>query len=175
MDLINRKILDLPNNIINISGDWIDNKTPKWEGQAHSEEPIIAISFFEYDNKIEWIKSKKSNDIFQKILINIFNYDKYGLDIQFNYNIGNSGLYYRSKIETINYLPNINTGNVKSGIISLLCSFNGNPKLNLYVAFLPSKTVQVGRNGIWHIKKSYIENIENEFIDILLYGRKGFL
>jgi len=175
MELFGTKIINLPNEVINISGEWLENKTKKWEGQIFSEKPVSTISFLEINNRIKWIKSKKSNENIQKMEINLFHYDNSGLDIQFNYDINGGGAYYRSKIETVDYLPDIITENIKSCVISLICSFDGIPKIKLYAAFLPTIIIQIGRNGIWHIKNGYNEFIKPEFINILNYGRQGYI
>jgi uncharacterized protein YcfL len=161
------------NEVINISGNWINHQTPKWIGSANAESSMVSITFFEIDNKIAWLKSERARNNNFDIHINIFNYDKTGLDVQFNCFFNNSINSIRAQIDSVNILPKIYDGNVNSGRIYLFSTFDSKPKINLYVLFIPMNIIKVGRNGIWKIKNNYLNLIDEKFIKILQTGRKG--
>jgi len=156
---------------ISIDGNWIDKykNQKRWEGQALCDEPVVSITFLEFNNKIIWVKSERNNNINHNIKLSLINYDNTGLDIQFNYSFNHGINYMRSRIEDINYFPIINIKNSIAGKITLFCDFDGNPKLKLYYLFVPSKIIKIKRSGIWHIKKEYLELIDDYFIDIFQY------
>ncbi|MCL2743628.1 MAG: hypothetical protein FWE67_07240 [Planctomycetaceae bacterium] len=175
--LLNRKVISIPEHNIIIYGNWVHKyKGQKnWEGQALSEEPMVAISFLECDNQIEWGRSERNSNKGLGIEINIHKCDNTGLDVRFVHTFNHGYSHHRSEIENENYFPSIFTGNTTAGKISLFCDFEGNPKLKLYCLFIPSKITKIVRNGIWHIKREYLHLIDDGFIDIFQYGRKGII
>jgi hypothetical protein len=173
MELLNHKVFNNPNDKVSVSGEWINNKTPKWKGAALSESPMVSVSFLEIDNEINWVKSERSSMNIHEIEINIFNYDNIGLDIQYNYFFNHGFNYYRSQIKSKNYLPYIFTGDIEAGTIYLFSSLEGEPKLNLFILYIPSEITKISRNGIWHIKDNYKDTIDEKFINIFQNGRKG--
>lgn len=176
MELNNCKILETLNHQITITGEWIKNKKSRWEGFAISDVPMVSISFLEITNKnTTWLKSERSNSNQHEIHINLYNYDSTGLDIQFSYYFNKSIDYYRSEINSVDYLPNIFTGNLEAGTIILFSRLEGKPLLNLYILFIPMNMVKTGRNGIWHLKDKFILQLNQSFIGILQNGRKGRL
>jgi len=176
--LLNRKVIDIPDHDIIIDGNWVNKiKNQKnWEGQAFSEEPMVAIPFLEHDNGIIWVRSARNRNKNLDIGITIQNVNiNPGLEVSFSANFNDGYLYWNSEIANVNYLPSIYTGNITAGKISLFCDFEGNPRLKIYCLFLPSEMTKIARNGIWHIKKKYLNLIDDAFIDIFQYGRKGFI
>jgi len=177
MNLLNRTVINFLDRNININGNWVNKyeSQKRWEGQALSEEPMVSISFLECGNKITWVKSERNSERNHEINISIFNYDNIELDVQFNYRFNHGGAYFRSRIENINYFPKMYVGNISIGKISLICHFEGKPELKLYCLFVPLQIIKIGRNGIWHIRKANLNLIDNSFLSIFQYGRKGII
>jgi hypothetical protein len=177
MELLNKQVINIPGQNIIIDGNWTNKykDQKRWEGQAFSEEPMVSITFLECGKKLFWVKSERNNNKNHNITVAIFNYDKTGLDVQFNYTFNYGNFYSQSKIEDINYFPIICTNNTTAGKLTLFCDFEGNPKLKLYCLFIPSKIIKIKRRGIWHIKKEYLSLIDNNFFEIFQYGKNGVI
>ena len=177
MDLLNRKVISIPEHNVVIDGNWVNKyKNQKfWEGQAFSEEPMVAISFLECDNQIVWARSERNKNKSLLIEIRLMNNDNTGLNVTFCSDFNGGYFQYSSQIENVNYYPSILVGDTTAGKISLFCTFEGNPKYKLYCLLIPSEITKIVRNGIWHIKKQHLSLIDDDYIGIFQYGRKGII
>jgi hypothetical protein len=167
------QVINIDKSIINIKGNWVSNKTLKWVGNAYSDSKLVSISFLNYKSTFEWVKSNVPTDNYHNIVINLFNYDNIGFDIQFSYSIGGGVNRIRTKIKDIEYKPNILLNKLNVGEIKLLTIFEGQPEIKLYVLFIPLEYAKVGRNKLWHIRDQYLDVIDEKYLDILRFGRKG--
>jgi len=153
MEYENNKIINV-NGLINIRGEWIkQGKYEQYQGNIVYIEPLFHISFIEYINKyIKWSKSERRFASFPKFYINLYSYDtKKGLPFVFN-------------------------GEIELGKIFLLTEYNElNNNIKWYEIYITRDVIKIGRNGIWKIRKEYINETNEMLINKIQYGRNGII
>jgi hypothetical protein len=154
MEYENIKLIDIT-GFINIQGKWtIRTQSINYYGTIIYSEPVFSINFMEYVNKkIEWSKSERQFALSPKFYINIYNYD-----------INKNGL------------PFVFNGDIELGKIFLLTEY-GELENNLkrYNIYITRDVIKIGRNGIWKIKREYINETNENLINKIQYGRSGII
>ena len=156
MEYENIKVIDI-DGVINIQGNWEKkNEVYIYNGNINYIEPLFSILFFEYiDKKIVWTKSERFSTGSPKIYLNMWQYKDY---------IKQMGI------------PDVFNGNVELGKIFLLTEYGDNDnRVKCYVIYMTRNVIKIGRNGIWKIKKDYVNSMNEKLINKIQYGRTGVI
>ena len=161
---------------VTVTGSWLPGAVRDWRGEASAREPIVAIAFVVRAGRAWWCKSERGAPGGQKIRLLLGHYDAAGRDIQVAFEIGEGQARSRTAVPSREYLPNIDTcRSFSTAVIAPFCMISGDPPVQLRALFLAAADVEVGRNGIWHLRSRLVPNVPESFQELLTRGRAGEL
>jgi hypothetical protein len=159
---------------VRITGSWQEGTRRQWQGLAVSSEPVVVLNLSRACNKIEWSKSERGNPEGQEVRLILSPYDKDKNDVQVRFIVGWGVAEYSCITLSDTYLPEILFNKeITTGEIVKMFLVEGNKTIEFYALFLAASDVEVGRNGLWHVRKKYQKLLPRPFDKILTYGRSG--
>ena len=161
---------------VGLAGVWSPAAIRDWRGKAFASEPIVAVSFAIRNGLASWCKSERGNLDSQGVRLLLGNFDSAGRDVQVAFEIGDGQVRTRTLVASPEYRPEIDTSRrIKTGDITSFCTLSGDPAVQLRVLFLAASDVEVGRNGLWHLRSRLVDHIPESFRALLAHGRAGEL
>ncbi len=168
-----QQLISIKQQTVNISGSWVKTKPADWVGIAHSNQPIVAVSFLKYQNEISWCKSDREQIDGQQLRLLLGWYDNFGFDVQVNFGVG-SHVISRTLLPEPTYLPSIlSVASCVTGSMFKFTLVEGSPPIECWALFLDRSDVKMGRHGLWHLRRELSTNIFEPLKSILSYGRTG--
>jgi hypothetical protein len=159
---------------VSVSGNWLPLKHRDWQGIAFSIEPIVAVTLLRVGNYVQWCLSESKCGNSNEIRLLLLSYEKTDVDVQVNASIGNGGRRSRTILASPEYKPRIPLlDNFETGKITLLCTIDGEPKVDFLGLFLSRQDTKSYPKGLWHIRKHLISGIQEPLVRPLTYGRTG--
>src|SRR2546425_5379092 len=158
---------------VHVSGDWANRRFRDWQGVATGSEPIVAVAFVADPDGIKWCKSERSA-AGQPIRLLLGHHDTEGRDVQVNFSVGDTGRVTRTTVESSSYHPLINAPAVgRTGFMFGFAAVSGSRPGLRGAPFIARPLVQVGRNGLWHVRKEVAELLPESVGGVLTHGRTG--
>lgn len=161
---------------VTLEGNWESGRQRDWRGTIRALEPIVGLILLESNLGIEWCKSERAKADGLKTRLALFPYDTTNLDVQVSFSVHGAFLRLRTTIASPSYLPALaQRTTLETGVLFGFTVITGKPRIGLFVLFIRAREVQVGRNGLWHLRRSVAGKIADPYKQALTYGKTGRL
>jgi hypothetical protein len=158
---------------VHVTGQWANGRTRDWQGVA-AGEPIVAVAFVADPDDIQWCKSERPAEEGQPIRLLLGHHDAEGRDVQVNFSVGHAARVTRTTVESSSYHPLVYAPAVgRTGYMFRFAEVSGSRPVLLGALFIARAVVQVGRNGLWHIRKDVGRLLPEPVAGLLTQDRTG--
>jgi hypothetical protein len=159
-----------------LSGSWKRPRYWDWNGTLAATEPIVALALMRIGNRLEWARSEKGpkSTLDVRLLLAYDAPDK--SDVFVSFCVGDNLTRWRTRLDDPDKPPQPpETCSIPIGRVFPFCGPFGIPVIGLFGLVVLRSQVTGARNGLWHLKVPFREQLPSDWAHILSYGRKGFV
>ena len=158
---------------LSVLGDWKSTSAGDWTGAISCDEPVVGVAMLEVGTKVEWVLSERDA---KEVRLWLVPYDGTGIDVQVGFSVGKGSRRWRTMLPSPFYRPEIIAPWLaETGRVIEFCQIPGSPVIWLKALFLAKSDVQVGRNGVWHLRRELAGSLSSPFEKMLTWGRTGVI
>ncbi len=155
-----------------ISGEW-DRVAPKWLGTARASEALVAVLFLTARGETEWCKSERGRAPELDLRLDLFPFEDPRL-VQVNATAGGGGRRFATRVTSPTYRPAVpSQTTVSTGGIFQLTLVQGDPEIHISILLVATGDVTVGRKGLWQVRPTVADQLDQPLRGILSRGRTG--
>jgi hypothetical protein len=159
-----------------VSGDWVPGPKRDWQGLACSQRTLASVVFMRTVDGIAWSKSERPTIIGHDVRLLLGQCENGNLDLYATFSAGDGQQQTLVRAPSDDYRPEMPARiTAQTGSIVPVCTLATSPEVEFSVLFIDGADVQVGRNGLWHVRPRIAEKIDEPMRSVLTCGRTGGL
>ena len=142
-----------------------------WSGTVSAEEPIVAMSFFSYGDKVDWARSPTR--LATELPVELFLRPATTGELHVTWRIADAQTHLGLEGVTITAPPTRIELEVVTGELFRLADLA--PSVSLFGLVLPKTQVRGKRTHLWELKDKYLGGLPPVWKQIMMRGRAGTL
>jgi hypothetical protein len=157
-----------------VSGSWLVEAEPRWKGQVSAADRLVALLFLGIGREVVWSKSERPGPEPGEIDLAFFGMQEEGGSTQLNVSFQGGGHRYATVLaEAPRSIEIPAESSAWTGQSWCLARVNGPRPIGVHVLFIAASDVEVGRNGLWRVRKYLEGKVPGPWAAILTRGRTG--
>ena len=155
-----------------VTGGW-DQSSHRWKGVARASEALVAVVLLTARGETDWCKSERGRASELDLTLALFPFEDPEI-VQVNMTAGGGGRRFATRVPAAGYRPVLLPElQVSTGDIVQLATVAGDPRVVVSVLLLAARDVVVGRKGLWHMRASLPNHLDESVLKILSGARTG--